>query len=215
MHFRLHVSASSPSFSHAVGVETLTALADRTVHYGLEWATPVLTLTAQTTPALMLECPSLRTTNTWCSWTGAPLAVLAMLPARDTQEYGEALDTPYLQSSTLCGVFRGDELNRLGSLDFRLLKADGTPFTAAVTPYSFSLVFWTLEPESPIEPYAFYHYWVHSNDRLSGTPDDFELAFKLPFLAMAEDIGAFSAGISWMSDPGVAVAVVIPQRLCG
>ena len=186
MHYRLHVSASSTSFSQAVDVETLTALADRTVHYGLEWATPVRPPTAQTTPALMLESPSLRTTNTWCSWTWGPLAVLALLPRKDSLEYGEATDSPYLQSSSLCGVFRGDELNRLAALDFRLLKADGVPFTAAVSQFSFSLVFWTLEPESPIEPYDFYHYWIHFGDRLSGTLDDFEVVFKLPFLEMAK-----------------------------
>ncbi len=211
MHYRLFVSSSAAAFSYQVDVQTLTAFAGKTVSYGLEWATTVQPLVAQTTPALILECPSLRATNTWASWSKAPAGVLALLPARDTLEYGEALDTPYLQSSALCGVFRGDELNRLGSLDFRLLKADGTPFTGSVSPFSFSLVFWSLEPEIQIEPYEFWHFWVHSGDRRSGTLDDAEFDLLLPDLAMYEDPGAWNAGISWLSDPGVAAAIVIPQ----
>ena len=118
MHYRLFVSGSTASFSQSIDVKTLTAFAGPTVQYGLEWATTVQPLVAQTTPALILECPSLRSTNTWASWSKAHAGVLALLPAKDTLEYGEALDTPYLQSSALCGVFRGDQLNRLGSLDF-------------------------------------------------------------------------------------------------
>ena len=70
--------------------------------------------------------------------------MLALLPRKDSLEYGEAMDSPYLQISSLCGVFRGDEPNRLGALDFWLLKADGVPFTTAVSQFSFSLVLWTL-----------------------------------------------------------------------
>ena len=69
-------------------------------------------------------------------------------------------------------------------LDFLLLKADGTPFAGVVSPFSFNLVFWTLEPEKPIEPYEFWHFWVHSGDHRSGTLDDFEVDTQLPNLAM-------------------------------
>ena len=190
-------------------VRPLTEFAGKTVHYGLEWATTVQPLAAKTIPALILECPSLRATNTWSK---SQAAVLALLPTKDTLEFREALDSPYLQSSALCGVFRGDELNRLGSLDFRLLQADGSSFTGGVSPFSFSLVFWTMEPEMPIEPYQFWHFWVHSGDRRSGTLADFEVDLQLPDLAMYEDPGAWNTAISdrWMSDPGVAAAVVIP-----
>ena len=68
-----------------------------------------------------------------------------------------------------------------------------------------------MEPEKPIEPYEFWHFWVHSGDRRSGTLADFEVDLQLPDLAMYEDPGAWNAAISWMSDPGVAAAVVIPQ----
>ena len=52
---------------------------------------------------------------------------------------------------------------------------------------------------------------MHSGDRRSGTLADFEVDLQLPDIAMYADPSAWNAAISWMSDPGVAAAVVIPQ----
>ena len=42
----------------------------------------------------------------------------------------------------------------------------------------------------------FWHFWVHSGDRRSGTLADFEVDLQLPDLAMYEDPGAWNAAIS-------------------
>ena len=125
MHFRLQVPASAPSFTHQVDVRTLTAFSERTVYWGLEWSTPITTVTLNNATALMLECASLRMPNTWASWSRAPAAVLALYPLGYAREYGRSYDSPYLQSSSICGVSHGDTLNRLGTLDFRLLAENG------------------------------------------------------------------------------------------
>lgn len=138
--------------------------AGKLVRFSVEWATPVEWSSIDSSyeqntgrPLSLLTCSSFPVVKTHKAWNqGNKDLVLALLPsARQTAYYGVVAVTPYLQS-TSCGVItRGDNLATLGELQFKLFDTMNTTSNevSAFAPsinedFSFTLVFWTDEPES-------------------------------------------------------------------
>ena len=192
---------------------TLKDFSGKTVHFALEWLTPIAASEINNDYAfdanhpwgLILELTNIPQFNTYTSWSRNTSSVLAVLPGYvGTGYYGVQQDTPYLQTTALGGLTRGDDLARKGELEFRLRStgdlldpAVRTFQPTSIKDYSFSVVFWTVDPERPLVPYDHFHLWVSTADRRSGTPDDAIIPVDMTTFSMHE--GAWNLAVSYIS----------------
>eukprot|EP00873_Tetraselmis_striata_P039774 jgi/Tetstr1/460038/TSEL_005358.t1 len=211
-------------FAFDMGRGRLNEYAGKLVRFGLEWITPVVGSSngasfAQNTSrpmSVLLTCSSFPAINSHKAWSQANKdPVLALLPsAKQTAYYGIMADTPYLQSTACGGITLGDNLATLGELQFKfyetqtLVFTDVYPWTPGDTlDFSFSLVFWTDEPERPISQ-SFYHLWVSSGQAtpVSGNSGVVRVAFDFKTFEM-DRTSPWSVAVSYVSPVHVDRAV--------
>ena len=241
MHHRIYVSsegsASKDKVSYPITDYTiLNDFAGKAVNIGLEWITPVaasdITLEYGTyrfdNPlAAMLCLKNVRVLNQYTSWTSPNLgSVLALLPAyAGTGYFGLCQDSPYLQSSALGLISHGDDLRAQNSIDFEIVFTGsaidgsfrtGDPGPAFMEDWSASLVFWTVEPERPLVPFDFFHLWLSTKDRRSGSVSDCEIPIDLTTLSMYSiQDGEWNVAVSYISpvDQQLSSAVATTRGL--
>lgn len=131
---------------------------------------------------LLLECPDVRPSNSYESWSGNTSCALALLQGYATAGlYGVAHDLPYCRGSHMGLEVDRDHVKRLGGMRFRLrrlcdadeegdMRLAGEIAGAAIEAFAFQLVF--FEPptglvEQPAS-YDFYRVWLSSKDREAG-----------------------------------------------
>ena len=212
-------SASKSRVSHSISdYTTLNDFAGKAVNIGLEWITPVaasdLTLEygnySFDNPLSALLClRNVRVLNQYTSWNSPNVgAVLALLPAyAGTGYFGLSQDSPYLQSSALGLISHGDDLRAQNSLDFEIVFTGSTIDSdfrseepAFMEDWAASVVFWTTEPERPLVPFDYFHVWLCTKDRRSGTAADCEIPIDLTTFSMySRQDGEWNLAVSFVS----------------
>ena len=220
MHYRLYIDPqqriSGSLHEFTVDTSKVTSLTDfsenQTLYFGVEWCSPIVASEVDidyrqnySNPyALLLEC-DIPHHNTYQSWTRGTSSVITLITSHlQTGYHGLSRDSPYLQSSALCGITRSDVLAKRGQLSFRLLRSptgsstDVAPFQPiSHEPWSLSIVFWSVEPHLPLSTFDHYHLWLNTGDRSSGTVQECRIPVDLTTFDM--HIGSWQLAVSYIS----------------
>ena len=134
MHHRIYISSvggSTESLVYSISdYTTFNEFVGKAIYIGFEWITPIagsdfiqnFKFDIRHPNGIMLVLNNIKSHNQATSWNGIG-SILALLPGYvGTGYYGVSQDAPYLQSSALPIISRGDDLRTRSTLEFVFLS---------------------------------------------------------------------------------------------